>query len=208
MSENLFKGQWSSGERQAPCRSPLSLRLAAFRSAVFTRGQRGFWNYGDLVAGAPILRDAGDVLLRNRQFPLASLFIQGEGAASLVLSRAPHASERSHRLRIVGYSLIATAVAAVAGVLLFFGGGSASKAIADFIPPEIASSIGLHNVEMFGPIAPACVNQPGNAALQRILDRLQSAAGYGRPSRCTSPRRRFRTLLPCQADTSCCCPRS
>lgn len=181
MSENLFKGQWSSGEKASAVPVSIVFEAGGISFGGLHEGQRGFWNYGDLVAGAPILRNAGDVLLRNRQIPLASLFIQGEGAASLILSRAPHASERSHRLRIVGYSLIATAVAAVAGVLLFFGGGSASKAIAGFIPPEVASSIGLHNVEMFGPIAPACVNQPGNAALQRMLDRLQSAAGNGRP---------------------------
>jgi beta-barrel assembly-enhancing protease len=181
VDRTVFKGQWSSGEKANAVPVTVVFEAGGISFGSLQEGQRGYWNYSDLLAGAPVLRNAGDVLLRNRQVPLASLFIEGEGAASLVLARAPHTSERSHRLKILGYSLIATAVAAVAGVLLFFGGGSASKAIAALIPPEIASSIGLHNVEMFGPIAPACVDQPGNAALQRMLDRLQGATGNGRP---------------------------
>ncbi len=181
MSQDIFKGQWSSGEKASA--DPVTVVFEAdgisFGSAF--AGQLGFWHYGDLLAGAPILRRAGDVLLRNRQSPRASLFIEGNGAAALVLSRAPQTSENKLRLKIVGWGLIAAVIAAVAGALLFFGGGSTAKAIAGLIPQEMASNIGLRNVEIFGTIAPSCVNQPGNAALQRVLNKLRKAGGYSQP---------------------------
>ncbi len=181
MSQDVFKGQWSSGEKASAVPVTVVFEAGGIEFGSAQEGQLGFWNYGDLLAGAPILKRAGDVLLRNRLYPRASLFIEGEGAAASVLSRAPHTSENRLRTRIVGLSLIASAIAAVAAALLFFGGGSTSKAIGGLIPPSVASRIGQHNVEVFGTVAPACVNQPGNAALQRILARLQKASGYGQP---------------------------
>ncbi len=181
MSQDIFKGQWSSGEKASavPVTAVFDERGIEFGSAQ--AGQLGFWHYADLLAGAPILKQAGDALLRNQMYPRESLFIEGKGAAALVLSRAPHTSENRLRLRIVGLSLAAAVIVITAAALLLFGRGSTSKAIAELIPQEIASRIGRQNVEVFGTAAPSCVNQRGNAALQRILSRLKKAAGHKRP---------------------------
>jgi predicted Zn-dependent protease len=177
VSQSVFKGQWSSGEKASAIPVTVVFDAGGIEFGSAQAGQLGFWHYADLLAGAPILKRTGDVLLRNRLYPHASLFIEGKGAAALVLDRAPHTSENRLRLKIVGLSLVAAAIAIGAGALLFFGGGSTTKAIARLIPQEVASKIGRQNVEVFGTIAPSCLDRRGNAALQRILRRLQKAAG-------------------------------
>ncbi len=181
MSQDIFKGQWSSGEKASADPVTVVFEAGGIEFGSAQAGQLGFWHYADLLPGAPILKKAGDVLLRNRQYPRASLFIEGKGAAALVLSRAPHTSENTLRLKILRWGLAVAAIAVAAAALLFFGDGSTAKAIAGLIPQEMASRIGRQNVEVFGIVAPSCVKQPGNAALQRILGKLQKAGGYSQP---------------------------
>jgi Zn-dependent protease with chaperone function len=176
-----FEGQWSSGETANAV--PATIVFEA--DGISVKGADGsplaYWPYGDLLPGAPIGRDSADVLLRSSRAPRAALFIRGEGAGKLLISYAPRTAQSFQRFKIVSLSMIATAIVLIAGVILFFGRFSASKAIAALIPDAMADRMGSQSVEIFGPIAPACVNQPGNAALQRILDRLQGATDYGRP---------------------------
>lgn len=179
MTGTVFEGRWSGGEKASAV--PISVRFEAEGLSIQSSGaQLDFWKYKDLQAGAPVASGCGDVLLRNTKTPRATLYIQGPGIGELVISQAPQTSQRSQRFRIVSFSLIATAIAAALAGFLLFGRLSASKIIGRLIPVSIADRIGLQSTEMFGPIAPACAGQPGNAALQRILDRLQSSGNYGR----------------------------
>ena len=179
MSQDVLQGQWCGGETA----SAVAVTVYLEPHGLSIRGPGGrqlnFWGYGDLISGAPILGSASDVLLRNRRIPRATLFVQGQGAGRLILAHAPQTSENTWRLRVVGFGLIATAIVAAAGIVLFFGQTSLAKTAGGLIPPHIASRIGERHIEMFGPIAPACQNQPGNAALQRILDRLRGGRKYG-----------------------------
>jgi Zn-dependent protease with chaperone function len=120
-------------------------------------------------------------LLRSSKAPRASLFIQGKGVGALLIRHAPRTAQSFQRFRIVSLSMIATVIIVIAGAILFFGRVSLSKAVAAFIPERVADRMGVQSVEMFGRFAPACVNQPGNTALQRIIDRLQGGGDYGSP---------------------------
>jgi Zn-dependent protease with chaperone function len=177
----LFEGRWSSGETANAVPATIGFEADGLSIKAADGSPLAFWNYGDLLPGAPIGRSSADVLLRNSNTPRAALFIQGEGAAKLLIGRAPRTAQSFQRFRIVSLSMIATAIILIASAILFFGQFSISKAIAALIPDHMSDRMGAQTVEMFGPIAPACVNQPGNAALQRILDRLQSGSDYGRP---------------------------
>jgi Zn-dependent protease with chaperone function len=177
----IFEGQWSSGETANAVPAAISFEADGLSVKAADGSLLAFWSYGDLLPGAPIGRDSDDVLLRSSKAPRAALFIKGEGAGKLLISRAPRTAQSFQRFKIVSLSMIATAIILIAGVVLFFGRFSVSKAIAALIPDTTADRMGAQSVKIFGPIAPACVDQPGNAALQRILDRLQSSSDYGRP---------------------------
>ena len=181
MTDPVFQGRYNSGETASSEQASITCEAAGLAIGGADGTQIAFWNYQDLTPAAPIARRANDVLLRNALNPRATLFIQGEGIGALIVGRAPQTAPGALRFRIAGRSLIATAIAAAAAAILFFGQFSVSKTVAGLIPGGVASRIGEQSIEMFGPIAPACVNQPGNAALQRILDRLQQGADYGRP---------------------------
>jgi Zn-dependent protease with chaperone function len=180
-SPPIFEGQWSTGETANAVPALVSFEADGLSVKAADGSALAFWNYGDLLPGAPIARGSADVLLRNTQVPHAALFIQGEGTGRLLIRKAPRTAQSFQRFKIVSLSMIATVVVLIAGAVLFFGRVSVSKAVAALIPDAMADRMGAQSVEMFGPIAPACVNQPGNAALQRILDRLQSGRNYGHP---------------------------
>jgi beta-barrel assembly-enhancing protease len=181
MSPGTFQGNWSSGQTANAVPAVIGFEADGLSVEAADGGPIAFWHYGDLLPGTPIRRSSAYVLLRSSQTPRAVLFIQGEGAGALLIRHAPQTAQSYHRLRIVSRSLIATAVILIAGAALNFSGVSPSKAVAAFIPDSVADRMGTRNVQMFGRVAPACANQPGNAALQRILDRLQSGGDYGPP---------------------------
>ncbi len=177
----VFEGQWSSGK--AASAEPVTVHFETDGLSVKAGEGRvlAFWTYRGLIPGGPISKRGADLLLRSVETPRAALFIRGSGAAQLLMAKAPHIAQSAQRFRVVGLSLIATLIVSAAAAILFFGNFSASKSIAGLIPQKMASRMGASSVQMFGPIAPACVGQPGNAALQRILDRLQSGGDYGPP---------------------------
>jgi Zn-dependent protease with chaperone function len=179
--EYVFDGQYNSGEKASGVRATVIFKAKGLEIKSANGGQLAFWNYEDLLAAAPIAKEASDVLLHHSQTARATLFIRGPGAGQLVINRAPRTAQTFQRFRIVSLSLIVTALAVLAGMALFFGRVSASKAVAALIPAETAAKLGSQSIEIFGPVAPACIGQPGNAALQRILDRLQASGDYGRP---------------------------
>jgi Zn-dependent protease with chaperone function len=182
VAQEIYEGRWNSGETAGaiPVRvnfedSGLSIRDTKVQAQV------AFWHYRDLAAGTPIGTRSGDVLLRNTQTPRATLFIEGPEVGKAVIARAPQTAQSAQRGRIVRYGLIVTALVLAVGAFLFFGDFSTSKAVAQFIPDKVADKMGAQGIEAFGRVERTCVNQPGNAALQRILDRLQSAGNFGRP---------------------------
>ncbi|MBI4725114.1 MAG: M48 family metallopeptidase, partial [Rhodomicrobium sp.] len=181
MSKPVFEGRWNSGENASSLPASIAFEADGLSVTGADGAQLAFWKYRGLQPGAPIGKNAEDVLLRHSQAQRGTLFIQGPGIGGLLMERAPRTAQSFQRFKIVSYSMIATAIAVAAGMVLLFGRFSASKAIAELIPSSMADRIGVQNIGMFGPVAPACVNQPGNAALQHMLDRLQGGGNYGRP---------------------------
>jgi Zn-dependent protease with chaperone function len=181
MSPAIFEGQWSSGETANAVPATIGFEADGLSIKATDGSPLAFWSYGDLLPGAPIGRESADVLLRSSKAPRAALFIQGEGAGRLLIQHAPRTAQSFQRFKIVSLSMIATVIILIAGAALLFGRVSLSKAVAAFIPDKVADRMGSQSVEMFGRVAPACVNQPGNAALQRILQRLQTGGDYGPP---------------------------
>ncbi len=182
MAQEIYESRWNSGETAGTM--PATVFLGPGGLSIRdpqTQAQIALWNYEDLTAGAPVGKRSGDVLLRNKQTPRATLFIEGPGIGEAVIVRAPQIAQSFQRRRIVLYGLIFTVLVAAVGAVLFFSDFSASKEVARFIPEELADRMGRQGIEAFGPVAPSCVNQPGNVALQRILDRLQGSGNFGRP---------------------------
>jgi beta-barrel assembly-enhancing protease len=181
LSKAVFEGRWNDGAQA----QSTAVSVAFEDGGLSIRGPGGeeiaFWKYGELTPAAPVSKASDDILLHYSATAHATLFVRGLGVGRLFLAHAPGKSQTSQRIKIVRYSLVATAVVIAAGLFLFFGRFSASRAVADLIPYGAADRIGAQSIGMFGPIAPACENHPGNAALQRILDRLQAGADYGRP---------------------------
>jgi Zn-dependent protease with chaperone function len=181
MPPATFQGTWSSGDTANAVPARIGFEADGLSVEAADGGLLAFWNYGALIPATPIRRGSADMLMRSAEAPRAVLFIQGEGAGRLLIRHAPQTAQSFHRLRIVGRSMIATAVILIAGAALFYSGVSLSKAVAALIPDSLADRMGSRSVQTFGRAAPACANQPGNAALQRILDRLQSGGDYGPP---------------------------
>jgi beta-barrel assembly-enhancing protease len=179
LAEVSYEGRWSSGESAGGVPAAIDFESAGLSIKGADGVQLAFWNYEDLLPAAPIAKGAADALLRHSQTPRATLFVRGAGIGKALIARAPRTAQSFQRFKIVRLSLIVTAVAAVAGLALLFGRVSASKTVAALIPAEAANRLGQQSIEMFGPIAPACINQPGNLALQRILDRLRAGGKYG-----------------------------
>ncbi len=181
MPEYIFDGRFNSGEKASGVPATVTFKADGLGIKGVDGVQLAFWNYEDLQPAAPVTRGASDVLLRHSRTPRATLFVRGPGAGRLLIARAPGTAQSFQRFKIVGLSLIVTAVAVIAGMALFFGRVSASKAVAALIPTETAGRLGSQSIEIFGAVAPACTAQPGNIALQRILDRLQAGGDYGHP---------------------------
>jgi beta-barrel assembly-enhancing protease len=181
LTELSFEGRWSSGETAGGVPATIDFESAGLSIKGTDGVQLAFWDYKDLLPAGPIAKRAADALLRHAQTPRATLFVRGAGIGKALIARAPRTAQSFQRFRVVSLSLIFTAIAAIAGLALLFGRVSASKTVAGLIPAEAANRLGLQSIEMFGPVAPACVNQPGNLALQRILDRLRASGEYGSP---------------------------
>ncbi len=181
MSQPVFEGQWNDGEQAQSSQVSVTFEPGGLSIKVPGGEQLAFWAFADIKPAAPAAVSSSDLLLRYSPTPRATLFVQGSGVGKLLLAAAPGTAESSKRFKVVRLSLIATAVTIGLGAALFFGRFSASRAVAEFIPYKAADRIGAQSIELFGPIAAACQNQPGNAALQRILDKLERSADYGRP---------------------------
>lgn len=84
-------------------------------------------------------------------------------------------------LRFLALVLTGAVLALVAGAIFFVGLFEAPKLVASWMPGFVADKVGLEGVALFGANASSCNEGKGAAALDRILDRLQSGGAYGRP---------------------------
>jgi beta-barrel assembly-enhancing protease len=179
--ESVFQGRWSDGQTA----KAVPVRIRFEKDGLYGESEAGTslvqWDYAGLVAGAPIGKNASEALLHHRKAPRAALFLEGPSAGRILLAHAPQTAAAAGRGKVVAFGLTVTAFFILAGAFLFLGNISASKTIAGLIPDAMTDRIGLQSVEIFGPVAPACAGQPGNAALDRILARLQGSGDYGRP---------------------------
>ena len=93
------------------------------------------------------------------------------------LADGASAYHRAHRRRearlVLGLAASALSIAAV----IFVGIPAASGPLARLTPPSLESQIGANLGAQVSLGFPACAGKPGQAALDRLGDRLQSAAG-------------------------------
>jgi len=138
------------------------------------------WTYQHLQAAAPLHWRDDEVLLRNDEFPGATLFIADPGFASALLKRAPGLSPSSHRWRYAVPGLLITA-AVLIGIGAVYGLGlNPAQDVAALVPHKLRVSIGEQAVKGMIGGSESCSSTDGDKALAKLVNELSKATESGK----------------------------
>jgi beta-barrel assembly-enhancing protease len=172
-----YQGRFSDGKTASAL--PAAVRFTAQGVEIAPDGGQGpvIWPYRELSASSPVGRGAGDVLLSGSAMPGATLFVADRAFVAALAAKAPHLTAGSQRWRYVRPMLAACATVALVVTGLWFADVSPARGLAALLPTELRQSIGRQVVQSLGKGRGTCHTPQGSDALERLTERLSSAAG-------------------------------
>lgn len=135
------------------------------------------WPYATLRSGEPLRPSAVDVLLSSSANPGASAFIPDAEFARAVSERAPHLTARAERWRNTRPWLIAVGALTGAIALVYAAGWTPMRTVASLLPESWRDRLGQEAVLSMTDGHFKCVDADGLAALKKLTERLERAAG-------------------------------
>ena len=155
--------------------------VAAGAEAQPGAGGPKHWGYASLSSARPVHKTDGDVLLRSKDEPAATLFVVTPGFASALLKRAPGVSVRAERWRYLKPSLAILGSVAACALVVWGFNLSPSRAIAELVPHQTWRIAGQRFASTFEKDYPGCTSLRGRDALDRLVKRLEQSSGAKTP---------------------------
>lgn len=137
------------------------------------------WPYADLATAVPLTKGATEALVRCSRQPGATLFVNGWAFVDELVRRAPHLRASAVRWSVAGPWMAVAAALVALGALASYSGFSPSRTIAGFIPQKARAGIGAQVSDSLTKGHRPCTNPAGRAALDKLVERLATAAGGG-----------------------------
>lgn len=135
------------------------------------------WPLDALETAEPIGRSAIDVLIHEPGRGGATVFVPEGAFARELARRAPHLTPRTQRWKVARIWVWLTVAFAALGAVFMFTDFSPSRMVAGLIPHKTRVLIGRQVIESMKGGSPFCETPAGNAALQTLVTRLQTASG-------------------------------
>lgn len=177
MNNKIWHGSWSDGNTAAS--HPVEIRLQQdglhFHLTETETSEQHFWAYSELNSPNPINKETEHVLLTSESHVGERLFVNDKSFANEVLNHAPKITRRAHQWSMLKWPLgIAVAILGF-WLLTYFNVISPAKRIAFLIPDNVRTNIGVGVVNLIRKNAPLCTSEQGDAALAKIVARLNAA---------------------------------
>jgi predicted Zn-dependent protease len=137
------------------------------------------WAFHRLRTAVPLDRRSKDVLLGSIDHPGASLFVADPAFVHAILARSAHLSTGSVRWRHARPWLAVAAVVALIAFSIWALDLSPARTIAGMLPHDAREAIGRQALQSFTAGYDKCTGPAGLAALERLQQTLQDAAGPG-----------------------------
>ncbi|MDP9137138.1 MAG: hypothetical protein M3N38_03040, partial [Pseudomonadota bacterium] len=173
----LYDGKLSDGKTAAAI--AVRARLGEAGLEILAAGERRtalVWPYGELKSNVPLKADAPDVVLSLKPNGSQTLFIANPAFSQGLLARANGLSPTRQRLLNLRPGIAAVAiVAALAGSVRFLDLHPA-QTIARMLPQQTREAMGRSVVAQLTGHMKQCESGPGRVALDRLTQRLRSAA--------------------------------
>lgn len=177
MDTRTYAGRYSDGKTAATAAVTITIGDAIEIAGAVAPAR---WTFKHLQAAAPLHWRDDEVLLRNDEFPGATLFIADAGFASALLKRAPGLSPSSHRWRYAVPGLAITAMVLI-GIGAVYGLGlNPAQDVAGLVPHNLRVSIGQQAVTGMIGGSETCSTPDGVKALAKLVDELSKASESGK----------------------------
>jgi len=170
--------QGAFGNGRTAVTTPVDVRLTSHGLEIRAEGERQarLWPYAELQSSVPLLVDDKDVLLSRAPGGLETLFVADATFPRALLARTPALSPARRRWQGVrpGLALVA-AVAVIAGGIWALD-VSPPQTVARMMPQQVRETLGRNVVTSLAGQYRACDGAAGRAALDRLTQRLSTAA--------------------------------
>lgn len=169
-------GRFSDGKTAGA--SDADVRLGATGIEIRTaRGTALDWSYASLTSAEPITPHAIDALINSTVSHGATLFVPDAAFVRELGKRAPHLTARAIRWRHAKPWIAAASVVAFAAALAWVLDISPARTIAGLLPERARAALGREVARSMGGGRPNCSDSEGQAALDRLNERLAKATG-------------------------------
>jgi predicted Zn-dependent protease len=135
------------------------------------------WPFGALTTHTPISRGAGEVLVGYARMPDTTLYVDDHDFVVRLCDAAPQLTTSSHRWRWLWPSLAATVLIGVVIAIAYFVNAKPARTIAKLMPQSVRQQFGQKVVKYMAGRHQLCVSPQGQAALEKIFNRLLPDAG-------------------------------
>lgn len=172
-----FEGRMSDGKTAASKAVNLRLDDAGLEITVSDSGDKLLWPYPSLTTAEPLRKNSADTLLSSPEMPGATLFVEGNGFTTALMSRASHLSTGALRWQYAkpGLAVTLTVAAVVAAVWLF--DLTPARTIAGWLPDPARVRMGQQVVQSMTSNYAVCHTDEGRVALDKLSSRLSAVSG-------------------------------
>jgi predicted Zn-dependent protease len=173
----LYNGKLSDGRTAASF--DVKVRLGEAGLEVLRIGERQpalVWSYADLVSNLPLRSDARDIVLSAKPSSIQTLFVADPAFSSALYARARHLSAARQRIRSLGPGAAAVALVLAVALTVRLLDLHPAQTIARMLPQQTREAMGRSVVAQVGGQMRQCETAGGRAALDRLTQRLKTAA--------------------------------
>jgi Zn-dependent protease with chaperone function len=172
----IFVGRFSDG-KTAGARDAEVRFGASGIEIVLPGGDRHTWSFGSLATAEPLGAHAIDALLNSSDEPGAALFVPDTAFARALTAHAPHLAASAIRWKHARPWLAAALGVALAALLITWLDLSPARTIAERLPERARAALGAAALASMTEGRRECHSRDGDAALDRLKQRLSRAAG-------------------------------
>ncbi|MEL6375306.1 MAG: M48 family metalloprotease [Pseudomonadota bacterium] len=175
-----YTARYSDG--QTAQSKPVTLRFATQGLEIAGEGLQTLrWPYETLAANVPLTASTPKAIVKQKSDLGVTVFVEDNAAILALREKAPQLAAGRWRRAVVIPAVAFTLLIAGTAVGISYSGLRPAKTMAGFIPQEARVSLGNRVVKSLTRGRPRCSEPDGMAALNRLMNRLNLAAGLERP---------------------------
>ena len=171
-----FEGALSDGRSATATRCEVSLAATGLEVHAAGEARARFWPYHDLRSSVPLRGGAADVLLSLEPDGAETLFVPDPFFPRMLLARAPGLSAARQRWHGLRPGLAVVAAVATIALGMWALELHPAQAVARVMPQHAREALGRNFITAVTNEHKACETPAGRAALDRLTQRLATAA--------------------------------